>query len=243
MAHYQIEAYLKSVARKVRFDVVIPSLNLQGCLSNKDDNYYSNLDKKYPLALFFHGFGDDEKGWQNNSQIIKLCEENNVAGCFINGENKWYLKMGAIDDFYNLIEKDILDFLYGNFSSLSKDMPLAVCGVSMGGYGALYHYLNNLDKYYCAVSLSPATKPDYMDESYSLRSVSLAHTNEKLNVYLSVGENDFIIKASKELDEFFENNNIDIRYKYIPNANHSWSTWSNEVFNVFEYFKQIKFIK
>ena len=137
MAHFQIETFLKAVARKVNFDVVIPTLNLQGCLSNKDDNYYSNLDAKYPLAVFLHGFGDNEKGWQNNSQIIKLCEENKVAAVFVNGENKWYLNMGPIDDFYNLIERDLLDFLYGNFKCLDRDMPLAVCGVSMGGYGAL----------------------------------------------------------------------------------------------------------
>lgn len=242
MAHFQIETYLKAVARKVNFDVVIPSLNLQGCLQNKDDNYYSNLNQKYPLAIFLHGFGDNEKGWQLNSQIIKLCEENKIAACFINGENKWYLNMGPIDDFYNLIERDVLDFLYGNFKCLDSTMPLAVCGVSMGGYGALYHYLNNTNKYYCAVSLSPATKPDYMDEKYSLRNVSLAHKGEKLNVYLSVGTEDFILAASKELDQFFKDNDIDISYKYVP-GNHSWTTWSNEVFNVIEYFKQIKFIK
>ena len=242
MAHFQIETFLKAVARKVNFDVVIPTLNLQGCLSNKDDNYYSNLDAKYPLAIFLHGFGDNEKGWQNNSQIIKLCEEHKVAAVFVNGENKWYLNMGPIDDFYNLIERDLLDFLYGNFKCLDKDMPLAVCGVSMGGYGALYHYLNNSSKYYCAVSLSPATKPDYMDEKYSLKNVALAHKGEKLNVYLSVGEEDFIINASKDLDKYFADNQIDISYRYVS-GNHSWTTWDNEVFKVFEYFKEIKFIK
>ena len=242
MAHFQIQVYLKAVARKVSFDVVIPSMNLQACLKNNDDNYYSNLNLKYPLAIFLHGFGDDEKGWQNNSQIIKLCEENKVAACFINGENKWYLNMGPIDDFYNLIERDVLDFLYGNFRCLDKDMPLAICGVSMGGYGALYHYLNNYKKYYCAVSLSPATKPDYMDEKYSIKNVCQALKGEKLNVYLSVGNDDFIIKASKELDEYFKDNEIDISYRYVE-GNHSWTTWANEVFNVFEYFKTIGFIK
>lgn len=241
MAHFEINAYLKSVARKVNFDVVIPSLNLQGCLKNNDENYYSNLDKKYPLAIFLHGFGDDKSGWQNNSQIIKLLEENNIAGVFINGDNKWFLNMGVIDNYYNLIEVDILDFLYGNFKCLSKEMPLAICGVSMGGYGAMYHYLHNIEKYHCCVSLSPATKPDQLDETYSIKTLTEAHKNKKLNVYLSIGNDDFIINASKELDEHFKNNNIDISYKYVD-GNHSWSTWSKEVFNVIEYFKNIKFI-
>ena len=107
------------------------------------DNYYQNSEKKYPLIIFLHGFGDDLNGWQCNTPIIKMCEENGVAACFINGENKWYLNMGPIDDFYSLIERDVTDFLYGNFKCLSKDMPLIIAGVSMGGYGALYHYLKN----------------------------------------------------------------------------------------------------
>ena len=52
---------------------------------------------------FLHGFGDDLKAWQNNTQVIKLCEENKIAACFVNGENKWYLDLGPIDNYYSLI--------------------------------------------------------------------------------------------------------------------------------------------
>ena len=84
---------------------------------------------------------------------------------FINGENKWYLDMGPIDNYYSLIEEEVTDFLYGNFSCLSKDMPLIIAGVSMGGYGAMYHYLKNTSKYSACIALSPATRPDHIDES------------------------------------------------------------------------------
>ncbi len=245
MATFNIDFYVKSLGRKTRLDLVIPSLNLHGCLKNNDENYYQNLNEKYPLMICLHGFGDNEKGWQNNSSIIKMCEENKIAACFINGENKWYLNMGPIDDFYSLIERDVIDFLYGNFNCLSKKMPLAIAGVSMGGYGALYHYLKNTDKYNACIALSPATKPDYIDESKygTLKELFIANKDKKLNVYLSIGMNDFIYQASKEFDNYLEENNIGVRYKFIEGCDHSWTTWAKEMAKVFTYLKEVKFYK
>lgn len=246
MAHFSIQLCTKALGRKTRIDLVIPSLNLHGSLNNKDDNYYCNNQVKYPLLICLHGFGEDEKTWQNSCNMIRFCEEHQVAAVFINGENKWYLNMSPIEDFYNLIERDVLDYLYGNFSCLSKDMPLAICGNSMGGYGALYHYFKNPSKYTCAIALSPATKPDFIDESKygTLRELALeASKTNKLNVYLSIGENDFIIEPSRELDKFFIDNNVGVSYKYIPGANHSWTTWAKEVEHVCDYLLKINFAK
>jgi putative tributyrin esterase len=231
MATYSVEFYPKSLARKVRVDVVIPSLDLRGCLGNKDDEYYQNKKEKYPLIIFLCGFGDNEKSWQNNTKIISLCEKKGIAACFVNGENNWYLNRGPILDYYSFLERDLTDFLYGNFSFLSKEMPLIIAGVSMGGYGALYHYLKNTSKYQGCIALSPATKPDYIDETPygTLRDLFLSQKGKHLNIYLSIGEKDFIIDASRKLDEFLSENQIDCRYKYVPGADHSWSTWDKEV--------------
>jgi len=239
MAKLTLEFHTKSLARRTRLDLVIPSLNLGGSLKNQDNNYYQNRTEKFPLIIFLHGFGDDEKAWQNNTQVIKLCEENKIAACFINGENKWYLNLGPIDNYYSLIEEEVTDFLYGNFTCLSKDMPLFIAGVSMGGYGALYHYLKNTDKYAACVALSPAIRPDRLDESKFgfLRDLFLENKKSKLEVYLSVGENDFIIESSKGLNQFLIENNVGVEYKFIPNCDHSWLTWAQEIFPVFEYLK------
>lgn len=239
MAHYSVEFYPKSLARKVKFDLVIPSLDLHGCLANKNDSYYQNLDKKYPLAIFLCGFGDNEKSWQINTRVVGLCEKRGIAACFINGENSWYLNRGPIADYYSFIERDLPDFLYGNFSALDPKMPKIICGVSMGGYGALYHYLKNVDSYSACVSLSPATKPDYLDESQygTLRELFLQNKDKNLNIYLSIGEKDFIIDASRELDSFLEENGVNVKYKYIPEADHSWATWNKELFPIIEFLE------
>lgn len=239
MAKFSLEFHTKSLARRTRMDLVIPSMNLGESLRNQDVNYYQNRQEKFPLIIFLHGFGDDEKAWTNNTQIIKLCEDNKIAACFLNGENKWYLNMGPIENYYSLVEEEVTDFLYGNFSCLSKDLPLIIAGVSMGGYGALYHYLKNTDKYTACVALSPAIKPDRLDEEkYGyLRDLFLNNKGKKMNIYLSVGLNDFIIDSSKKLNDFLVENELGVEYKFIPDRDHSWYTWAQEVFEVIEYLK------
>lgn len=241
MAHLTVEFHTKSLARKTRMDLFLPTLNLGGCLRNQDVNYYQNSQETYPLILFLHGFGDNEKGWQNNTQILKICEEKKIAACFINGENKWFLNMGPIDNYYALLEEEVLDFLYGNFRCLSGQRPLVIAGVSMGGYGALYHYLKNVDKYAACVALSPALKPDRLDETKygTLRELFLQNKGKKLNIYLSVGESDFIIDSARQFNEFLQSNQLGVEYKFIPNCDHSWFTWAQEVFSVVEYLEDI----
>ena len=123
-------------------------------------------------------------------------------------------------------------------------MPLIIAGVSMGGYGALYHYLKNTDSYAAGVALSPAIRPDRLDESIfgTLRELFLENKGIEMNIYLSVGEADFIIDCSRQLDDFLTENKIGVNYKFIPGKDHSWYTWALEVFEVFEYLKNKKII-
>ena len=54
----------------------------------------------------------------------------------------------------------------------------------MGGYGAMYHYLKNTSKYSACIALSPATRPDHIDESKygSLKDLFLKEKNKNIKV-------------------------------------------------------------
>lgn len=244
MAKINIEFYSKNLARKVDVSLIIPTLNLHESLNNKDLNYYQNRDKKFPLMICLCGFGDNNRTWLSNTNIESLADKYQVACAFINGENKWYLNNGPIENHYDFIENDLLDFLYGNFTNLSKDAPLIIGGVSMGGYGSLYHYLTNIDKYDAAFALSPATKPDFIDETNigTLKSHFLKNKDHKLNIYLSIGTKDFIIGASKEFNNFLKANEIDCEYRFIEDKDHSWNLWKDEIVEVFNYLETNKII-
>ena len=244
MARYQIDFYSKSLLRRVDIRVNIPSNNLHDSISMNDD-YYERREEKFPLVVFLCGFGENQVSWQTNTMVDLLLEKNKVAAIFVNGENKWYLNLSPIEKWYDFIENDILDFVYGNFRNVSRDMPLMIVGNSMGGYGALYHYLKNPSKYQACCALSPATKPDSLDEYKfgTLKELFLANKDKKLNCYISVGDKDFIIDASKEFDKFLLDNGIDARYTYVKDYDHSWNLWKEEIYIVFDYFRKLGLIK
>ena len=157
----------------------------------------------------------------------------------LKGAAKVYIKSKSED--VSIIENDVLDFLYGHFRNLSKDKPLIIAGVSMGGYGAMYHYLNNTSKYDACIALSPATRPDHIDESKygTLKDLFLREKDNKLNCYISIGEKDFIIDASRQFDKFLIDNNIGVSYKYVPDYAHEWGLWEKEVKSIFDYLNSL----
>ena len=114
MARYQIDFYSKSLLRRVDIRVNIPSNNLHDSISMNDD-YYERREEKFPLVVFLCGFGENQVSWQTNTMVDLLLEKNKVAAIFVNGENKWYLNLSPIEKWYDFIENDILDFVYGNF--------------------------------------------------------------------------------------------------------------------------------
>lgn len=243
MARYNIELLTKSLIRRVEFNLYIPTLNLQGALRSEKD-YYQNNVKKFPLLILLHGFSDSYRGWQTNTHIEELCDKYQVAACFIGGDNRWYLDLGPLDNWYSFIESDLTDYLYGTFKNLDPAQPIVIGGASMGGYGALYHSIKENTKYSAAFALSPAVKPDYLDESKfgSLRDLLLENKEKLVPTYLSIGSNDFIIKQSLELDLWLQENNIGFRYKVCEGYDHSYKLWRLEIEHVFEFLKDHKII-
>jgi enterochelin esterase-like enzyme len=114
----------------------------------------------------------------------------------------------------------------------------------MGGYGTLYHSLKENQKYSAAFALSPAVKPDFLDEEKfgSLRELFLENRNNIIPTYLSVGSEDFIIKQSLELDSWLQQNNIGVRYKVVEGFDHSYKLWRLELENVFQFLKEKEII-
>lgn len=244
MARLALEFHSKSLFRKIEVLLHIPTMNLSEAMQCKSKTPYQDNNQKFPLMILLCGFGESKYAWESHSEIVDYADKNKIALLMIGGENKWYLNSSPIENWYTLIEEEILDFLYGNFTCLNKDEPLYICGESMGGYGALYHYLNNIDKYKACISLSPATRPDgNLEEILKIKSLKelFLETKEKTkNIYLSVGTNDFIYNQSKEFNDFLISNNIGVNYQFKNGYDHSWTLWREEIKNIFNYLENLK---
>ena len=243
MARFNLRFVSKSLLRKTEVNLVIPTLNLHGAISNENPRFYREDGEKFPLIILLAGFGDDNEAWLLNTGILQLCDKYRVAVAFVGGENKWYLNASATDNWQNYLTQELSDFLYGNFSRLDGDKLPIIGGVSMGGYGALHSALSCPENFAAVMALSPATRPDGgIDEGKTLKDLFIKAKNQLPYVYLSVGEKDFIYQASKEFDDWLTENNIGINYKFVPNHAHTWDLWKVEVENFLQILKDKKII-
>ena len=241
MASFDCEFYAKSLGRRVHLSLEIPSLDLRGTLQNENPAYYQQRRETYPLLLCLHGFGDNKEAWTKNTSLSRLASRHGFAFAAIEGENSWYRDLGPLQNHETFLETDVLDFLYGNFSNLSPSAPLAIMGVSMGGYGALFHYLRHKDKYLGAIALSPAIHSDIPERPGESLQELFAASPSHNRIYLSVGKKDFILPQSEEFDAWLTSH-TDVSYRYVPSADHSWATWDQELPRAIFFLQSIGFI-
>lgn len=219
--------------RKTVVELVMPSLALHEAMRINDPEYYQKDTEKFPLFLMLSGFGEDKDSWLIQGNLMNLCEKYRIAAVSIGGEDKWYLDSTPIDNWHTLLEQELPDFLYGQFAKLDSSRKPIICGVSMGGFGALWNGMTNPQAYSGIISMSPATRADgYMNDESRFPSLKTLFLNTKGTlpyVALSIGENDFIIEPTRQLDAWLEENQIGIRYRFVPDYPHSWDFWREEI--------------
>ncbi len=231
MARFNLRFLSKHLLRRTEVNVIIPSLDLHGAISQKDDCYYQNNSERFPLIIALSGFGDDNEAWLRNTDISALCDKYRVAVAMISGENKWYLDTSPIDNWHSFISKELPDFLFGNFSRLDPE-KLILAGVSMGGYGALHNGLKDPEKYRAILSLSPAIRPEsYIDENKAgtLKELLLAAKDRLPYIYLGIGDQDFIFDQSAAFDGWLQENIPGVRYRIVEGYGHVWPLWAMEL--------------
>ncbi len=231
MARYNLRFLSKFLMRRTEVNLVIPSLDLHGAISQKDDFYYQNSTERFPLIIALSGFGDDNEAFIRNTDIVALCDKYRVAVAMISGENKWYLDSSPTDSWHSFVSKELPDFLYGNFSKLDPNRQI-LAGVSMGGYGALYNGLKNPGNYSAILALSPAIKPDgYMVESKTgtLKELFSAAKENLPYIYLAIGNRDFIFDQSSAFDGWLRENIPGVCYRIVEGFGHTWDLWAREL--------------
>lgn len=229
MARYTIRFFSKCLMRKTEVHLVVPSLDMHSAMKESDEAFYQHDTEKYPLFLMLCGFGDDNEGWLTQGNLQSLCDKHRIAAVSIGGEDKWYLDSSPLESWHTLLEQELPDFLYGNFAKLDRSKKPVICGVSMGGFGALWNGLASPRRYSAIIALSPATRPDgdLNDEARfpSLKTLFLQSKGALPYVHLAVGDQDFILSPSRQLDEWLEENKIGVRYAFVPGYGHSWDFW------------------
>lgn len=131
MANYTIRMYSNMLRRPTTFQMVIP--NDERLDFPAPENPY----KKRPMKVLFllHGYTGDAGNWVPE----ELANKYNFAIVAPNGENSFWLDAEATGhQFASFVGVELIEYIRKTFGLAMKPEDTFVCGMSMGGFGALH---------------------------------------------------------------------------------------------------------
>ncbi|MFA6755531.1 MAG: alpha/beta hydrolase-fold protein [Bacilli bacterium] len=238
MAHIEINFISEVLLRAVDVMLVLPSKTTMEGMMDKGKSiktyYQDQSKKKFPLLILLHGMANNYKTWANYARVELFAEEHNIAIAMISGENKFYLNNKS-DRFWDFIEYELKDYLYGVFPISSKREDNFIAGLSMGGFGALYHAVSNPKAYAAVGSFSGAIHLDgfkemgFEPEFIPIKDQILKNKKDLPKFYVACGEDDFLIDVNKDFMKFLDENKVDNYHETIPHYTHEWRFWDMEL--------------
>ncbi len=226
----------KALGRAIDVQLVVPSPVYVDTLSFQPKPPVYTPAAKYPIVFLLHGIGNDSHSWLSYTQAELLAEENNIAIASFGAENKFDVNQGG-DRFEELIEEELPEVLCGYFPISPRKEDTFLCGLSMGGYGALLNYLKKPGRFGAVGVLSGAVEkyaPAETEEGKAYNIYHLLACQKEAGIpfaplYVACGEEDFIRDNSLHLKHALETNQIPFTWVSEPGYGHEWRFWNEQL--------------
>jgi len=239
--------------------ISIPSKKMNKEISSTlilPDTYKDN-DQRLPVLYLLHGAGDTHKKWNSATTIAKLVDEYNIIClCPDAGKTSWYFD-SPIDPNYQyetFVSKECVEYLDKNYRTKANRQYRAICGLSMGGHGALFLGTRHKDVFSTAISLSGGvdirpfsnkwdikkrlgdikTHKENWEKLTVINIIKELKDNE-LSLSIDCGDKDFFLEANRALHKQLQEDGITHTYLEMP-GKHNWDYWKKAI------VRQMKFI-
>ena len=199
-----------NMARKMTYSVWLP-------------NGY-DATKKYPFLYLLHGYENGDQSHLDRCWVEKG-DARSIAKSYVGGGGVPMIIVmpNGLSSFYignyeTYFEEELIPYVEKAFGGNGKR---AIAGLSMGGYGTLYHALKYPDKFTYAYAMSPAanaTMKGFVDAQPD-KSVFPAFTIEVGNQDTTVDNN-----ASRELAEYLKEKGVSCEF-IARDGIHYWNFW------------------
>ncbi len=254
MAFIQINMMSESLMRTINVNAIIP-------VDKISFNKKGEKQKKFKTLYLLHGVFGSQVDWINGTNIQRWAEEKDLAVIMPAGENRFYIDQPKTHDYYGkLIGEELVRVTRELFPLSDRKEDTFICGLSMGGFGALRNGLKYHDTFGYVAGLSAANILDIENTKHSLlgddyieavfgdldqarnsdRSISwlirnnAAHKKTKQKIYMACGESDMLKDQTEKLYELFEANGYDVSYETGPGS-HEWDFWNRYIKHVLDW--------
>ncbi|MDR2802565.1 MAG: esterase family protein [Prevotellaceae bacterium] len=198
------------MSQSMKFNLILPG------------SYNLEEDKTYPVLYLLHGMGDDNTSWitkGNAATWIQQAIKNNVVPELIvvmpDAQVSFYT--GNYEQYF---QQELIPYIESHYRTINARSNRFIAGLSMGGYGTLYHALKYPEKFALAFSMSP------VDLNGDITHLISQHSGTGLPALtIDAGENDFVV------NDHPEKIHLALEAKGIPHewiyrsGGHDWTFW------------------
>jgi S-formylglutathione hydrolase FrmB len=245
MAQVHCNFFSYSLGYPVDIELILPSFT--SC--NMGDAHSHALPDKFPVLYLLHGYGNDYQAWLRYTSIQRYAEEHRIAVVTFSCHNKAYQNASYGENFYDFLNKELPEFVENYFPISSNASQRYIAGLSMGGYGALLHGLQNPERYSAIGAFSPGI-PDpgasldphrvMREDLFQITEDALRNNTALPDLFLCIGDRDFLYERVSKYHRTFGHRWNRSRYRYddLPGYDHEFAIWDIEVLAFLEWIRR-----
>lgn len=210
---------------------------------------YSKIGKPLPVLYLLHGYSGNYATWVKGfPQIKQFADQYSMIIVGVDGGfSSWYFDspVDSTMKYETYVTKELIGYIDENFNTIKKREGRAVCGLSMGGHGALYLAMRHQDIFGASGSMSGGVDfrpfPQNWDLPKRLGDIALYPENwdkntvvnqlylvkdDRLALIIDCGTDDFFITVNRQLNERMLY--LNIKHDYIERpGGHTLEYWRN----------------
>jgi putative tributyrin esterase len=219
----------------------------------------TNKGRVAPLIFLLHGWSGNYRDWSKAVDLQKYADDYGFTIVCPDGlYNSWYVNSPAVKN--SQYEDFFIQELYPNvLKRYNVDRNhIFITGLSMGGHGALWLYINHQELFNGAGSTSggirlsdaigkfgvPALLGNPPADSELWRKYSVYENIDKLKgnkkpIYFDCGSDDFFYQSNNLLKQKCDSLKLNATYLSQPGA-HNWNYWKESIVQQMTFFaKQV----
>ncbi len=239
------------------FNSAVLELNTQLEIIIPDD---IKENEKIKVLYLLHGYFGNHTDWTRMSSIERYISKYRVAVVMPSVNNSYYTDMVYGLNYFTYMTEELPRFIENTFPVSKQREDHYVCGLSMGGYGALKMALTYPNKYKMAASLSGALNLDHIqtlsmtngrksqfEATFGTKPVKGTHDDlkyllsqmpkkdkESLNIFVGCGTEDFLYHDNVDFVSFLKEQKVNCTYVESSGA-HDWAFWDSYIQKVIQW--------
>ena len=211
---------------------------------------YKQSTQRFSVMYLLHGARGNYKNWHSKTDIAKLADTYGIIVlCPDGGGTSWYFD-SPIDPKYQyetFVAEDCVEYIDNKYRSKAHRNYRAICGLSMGGHGAMFLAIRHKDVFSIAVTLSGdvdirsfpnkwgikrrigdlQTHKENWDK-YTVINLAKGLKDGELAISLDCGTEDYFLGVNRSLHNQLLKDGITHKYVEHPGG-HKWKYWKEAI--------------